>query len=80
MCATETCDRCDHSGYSPSAAVMLSRGELECPDCDGYGTPHNAGLCDCPDSDASDHECEVPCPTCDGSGVVECEHETTEAR
>lgn len=70
-----TCPQCNYSGYAPSAAVMLSPGELECPSCDGFDTPHGQGVCDCDDSDASDHECDIPCGQCRG-GKVLCEHDT----
>lgn len=68
-----TCQLCDHDGYSPSGAVMLSRGKLECPVCEGFNTPHGQGMCECDASDPSGHECGLPCGECEG-GVVPCEH------
>lgn len=71
---SRTCEQCATSGYSPSGAVMLSTGERECAECDGFDAPHNAGLCECDATDASGHECDLPCPACVG-GVVQCDHE-----
>ena len=72
---TLTCKRCDYrhpsrgvpgaplvdGTYSPSGFVVLSSGELECPECEGAGSIYTEGF-------------DLPCTECDGKGTVECEH------
>jgi len=70
------CERCDYSGYSPSGAVVLDRGEVECETCDGTG--ELCGACgraswDCPCVEPRD--CAVRCEACEGKGHVKCECE-----
>ena len=72
---TPTCPACDYQGYSPSGFVVLSRGELECPACEGAGyhwviRPES--------TDGADGGYEVDCDTCDRSGTVACGHEGQE--
>lgn len=79
---SHTCARCNYAGYSPSGAVMLSRGEVECPVCEGFDTPHNPHQeqqgCGCVATDPSGHSCGHPCIDCTG-GVIECNHAGSEA-
>lgn len=68
----DTCDRCDYrhpsrgepgaplvdGTYSPSGFVVLSSGELECPECEG----------------TAEDEAEDPCERCAAKGVIPCPH------
>ncbi len=57
-----SCKQCDYTGYSPSGFVVLSPGELECPECEGAGYAHSIGH----------PEWEATCEECEGSGTVSC--------
>jgi len=61
------CSRCDYSGYSPSANTMLSRGQVECEDCEGAGYHGDY------DEEGNPIQ-EWECDTCEGGGSQECLH------
>lgn len=58
-----------YSGYSAEGYVMLGPGDLECPECRGFGTdPDQPWAGTCPECGG---EGVVPCDGCDGCRRIE---------